>query len=100
VNQGGATGTRAQSSAVAPAKAGSTPPAERSINAAPAAYSSRDTLNTAVIATVGAVAVALAALLIVGWRMRWRRVAAVAAPAGQNPPPPPPVDPYAQTGEL
>jgi len=47
-------------------------------------------MNAVITATVGAVAVALAALLITGWLM-WRRrlPAAAAAPGAQIPPPPP-----------
>jgi hypothetical protein len=78
VNKGGST---ASSAAVASATGGSAPPAERNINAAPAAYSAgASTLNTVIIATVGGVAVALAALLITGWLMRRRRPA-VGGPA-------------------
>jgi hypothetical protein len=87
VNQGAGAGNYTQSSAIAPAQPSSTPPAEQSVRTAPVAYSSRDTLNAVITATLGAVAVALAALLIVGWLMRRRRPAAVATP-GQNPLPP------------
>jgi Domain of unknown function (DUF4331) len=87
VNKGGGTGSQAQSSAVVHPRPGSTPPAERNVRAAAIADSSGGTLNTALTATVGAVAVALAALLIVGWRMR-RRQPGTAAPSAQNPPPP------------
>jgi hypothetical protein len=87
VNQGAGAGNYTQSSAIAPTQPASAPPAERSVRAAPVAYSSRDTLNAVITATLGAVAVALAALLIVGWLMRRRRPAAVATP-GQNPLPP------------
>jgi hypothetical protein len=86
VNKGGGTGNQAQSSAVVHPQSGSTPPAERGIRAAAIADSPGDTLNTAITATVGAVAVALAAL-IVGWRMR-RRQPGTTAPSAQNPPPP------------
>src|SRR5262249_22087357 len=85
VNKGGGTDSIAQSSAIVPRQPGSTPPAERSVNAAPAAYSSRDTASGASTAAAGAVAVALAAVLIVGWLMRRRRPAAAATSAGQNP---------------
>jgi hypothetical protein len=88
VNQGGGTGSTAQSSAVGPTPPGSTPPAEQSVRAAQAAYTSGDTANTAVTATAGAVAGVLAALLIVGVVKRRRQPAAVATPAAQNPPPP------------
>jgi hypothetical protein len=87
VNKGGGTGNQAQSSAVVHPQSGSTPPAERNVKAAAIADSSGDTLNTAIIATVGAVAVALAALLIAGRRMR-RRQPGTTAPSAQNPPPP------------
>jgi len=43
-------------------------------------------MNTVITATLGAVAVALAALLITGWLMRRRRPAAAGTP--QNPLPP------------
>ena len=87
VNQSAGAGSSVQSSAIAAAQPGATPPAERSVRTAPVAYSSRDTLNAVITATLGAVAVALAALLIVGWLMRRRRPTAVATP-GQNPLPP------------
>src|SRR5215831_9106036 len=87
VNQGAGAGNYTQSSAIAPTQPASAPPAERSVRTAPVAYSSRDTLNAVITATLGAVAVALAALLIVGWLMRRRRPTAVATP-GQNPLPP------------
>ncbi|HEY7277176.1 MAG TPA: DUF4331 domain-containing protein [Trebonia sp.] len=86
VNKGGGTGSQAQSSAVVHPRPGSTPPAERNVRTAAIADSSSATLNTAITATVGAVAVALAAMLIVGWRMRRRRPA-TAGPPAQNPPP-------------
>jgi len=89
VNKGGGTGGNvAQSSAIVPAQPGSTPPAEQSVNAAPAAHSSRDTGNMVITATLGAVAFALAALLITEWLMRRRRPAAVAMATGQSPLPP------------
>jgi Domain of unknown function (DUF4331) len=101
VNQGAGASSTAQSSAVAATQPASTPPAERSVSAAQAAYSSRDTLNTALIATVGAVAVALAAVLITGWLRRRRQPAVVATPAAQDPPPPPaPSGPGEPTVEL
>ena len=88
VNQGGGSASTTQAPAAAPTQPASTRPAEASINAAPAAYSTPDnTVNTVIIATVGAVAVALAALLITGWLMRRRRPAAVATPTGHIPPP-------------
>jgi hypothetical protein len=87
VNRGGGTGNHTQSSAIVPVQPDSTPPAEHSVNAAPVAYSSRDTLNTVITATLGAVAAALAAVLIVGWLWRRRHPTAVATPA-QNPLPP------------
>jgi hypothetical protein len=86
VNKGGGTGNQAQSSAVVHPQPGSTPPAERNVGTAAIADSSSATLNTAITATVGAVAVALATMLIVGWRMRRRRPA-TAGPPAQNPPP-------------
>jgi uncharacterized protein (TIGR03382 family) len=43
-------------------------------------------MNTVITATLGAVAVALASLLIVGWLMRRRRPTAAGTP--QNPLPP------------
>jgi hypothetical protein len=86
VNNGTGAGNISQSSAVALTPPGSTPPAERSVRTAPVAYSSHDTLNAVITATVGAVAVALAALLIVGWLMRRRRLTATGTP--QNPLPP------------
>jgi hypothetical protein len=87
VNQGVAAGSHTQSSAVALTHPGSTPPAEQSVRTAPVASSSPGTLNAVLIDTAGAVAVALAALLTVGWLMRRRRLAAVATP-GPNPLPP------------
>src|SRR5262249_57531525 len=73
VNKGGGTGGSAQSSAAGPAQPGSTAPAERSIDAQQTAVSSGVTANTVITATIGAVAVALAAVLILGWLMRRRR---------------------------
>jgi hypothetical protein len=87
VNQGAGTGNVTQSSTVAITQPGSGPPAEQSVRTAAIAPSSRDTLNAVLVGTVGAVAVALAALLAVGWLMRRRRLTAVATP-GHNPPPP------------
>jgi hypothetical protein len=87
VNQGAGTGNVTQSSTVAITQPGSGPPAEQSVRTAAIAPSSRDTLNAVLAGTVGAVAVALAALLAVGWLMRRRRLTAVATP-GHNPPPP------------
>jgi len=46
-------------------------------------------MNAVITATVGAIAVALAALLITGWLMWRRRLPAAAAPGAQNSPPPP-----------
>src|SRR5215475_10734423 len=86
VNRGAGAGVT-QSSAVALTRLGSGPPAEHSVRAAPVGYSSSDTLNAVITATAGAVAVALAALLTVGWLMRRRRPAPVATP-GQGPLPP------------
>jgi hypothetical protein len=86
VNKGGGTGNQAQSSAVVHPQPGSTPSAEHSVRIAAIADSPSGTLNTAITATVGTVAVALATLLIVGWRMR-RRQPATAGPLAQNPPP-------------
>src|SRR5215813_1310584 len=91
VNQGASAGSSVQSSAIAPVPPSSAPPAEQGAHTAPVAYSSSgDTMNAVITATVGAVAVALAALLITGWLM-WRRrlPAAAAAPGAQIPPPPP-----------
>ena len=88
VNQGASAAGTVQSSAIVSTSPSSAPPAERSIHTVPVAYSSGGTLSAVVTATVGAVAVALAALLIVGWLMRRRRLTAVAA-AGQTPLPPP-----------
>jgi hypothetical protein len=87
VNNGASAVNNTQSAAVALTPPGSTPPAEHSVRAAPVAPSSRDTLNTVITATLGAVAVALAALLIFGWLRRGRQPTAVATP-GQNPLPP------------
>jgi len=86
VNRGAGAGVT-QSSAVALTRLGSGPPAEHSVRTAPVGYSSGGTLNAVITATAGAVAVALAALLTVGWLMRRRRPAAVATP-GQDPLPP------------
>ncbi len=88
VNKGGGTGSNTQSTAIVRTQPGSTPPAEQSVSAEQTAYSSRDTAYTVITATVGAVAVALAAVLIVGWLMRRRRPSAVATPAAQGPLPP------------
>jgi hypothetical protein len=99
VNNGGGTGNSAQSSAIVHPQSGSTSPAERNVRAAAIADSPSNTLNTALTATLGAVAVALAAL-IVGWRMRRRRLA-TAAPSAQNPPPPSAASgPNEPTGQL
>ncbi|HSR84785.1 MAG TPA: DUF4331 domain-containing protein [Streptosporangiaceae bacterium] len=92
---GRSTSNIAQSSAVAAAKPGATPGttpgathmAGHSVSTVPVAYSSRNTFNTVIVATLGAVAVALAALLIVGWLMRRRRPAAVVAPGPTQLPP-------------
>ncbi|MBO0813910.1 MAG: DUF4331 domain-containing protein [Actinobacteria bacterium] len=87
VNQGAGAGGTVQSSAIVSTLPSSAPPAERSIHAAPVGYSTGGTLNAVTTATVGAVAVALAALLITGWLMWRRRLAAVAAGAHHPPPP-------------
>ncbi|HKR70601.1 MAG TPA: DUF4331 domain-containing protein [Streptosporangiaceae bacterium] len=89
VNKGGGTASSASPAAAAPARHGSTPPAEQSISTEQTAYSPGVTADTVIIATIGAVAVALAAVLIVGWVMR-RRPPAIVAAAGQCPPPPSP----------
>jgi len=90
VNQGAGAGSSVQSSAIAPVQPSSAPPAEQGAHTAPVAYSSSgDTMNAVITATVGAVAVALAALLITGWLMWRRRLPAAAAPGAQNSPPPP-----------
>ncbi len=89
VNKGGGTASSASPAAAAPARHGSTPPAEQSISTEQTAYSPGVTADTVIIATIGAVAVALAAVLIVGWVMR-RRPPAIIAAAGQGPPPPSP----------
>ena len=86
VNNGTSAGTVSQSSAAAVTPPRSAPPAEQSVRAAPAAYSAPDTMNTVVTATLGAVAFALASLLIAGWLMRLRRPTAAGTP--QNPLPP------------
>jgi Domain of unknown function (DUF4331) len=87
VNQGAGAGSSAQSAAAFSTHRGSGPPAEQSIRLAPVGYSSHNTLNAVIAATLGAVAVALAALLAVGWLMRRRRLTA-GATAGQTPLPP------------
>jgi len=100
VNKGGGTASSASPAAAPPARHGSTPPAEQSISTEQTAYSPGVTADTVIIATIGAVAVALAAVLIVGWVMRRRRPAFVAA-AGQGPPPPsPPIGSGEPTVEL
>jgi hypothetical protein len=87
VNNGTSAGTLSQSSAAAVTPPRSAPPAEQSVRTAPVAYSAHDdTMNTVITATLGAVAVALASLLIVGWLMRRRRPTAAGTP--QNPLPP------------
>jgi hypothetical protein len=86
VNQGAGANGNVQSSAIVSTRLGSAPPAE-SVRTAPVASSSPGTLNAVLTATVGAVAVALAGLLIVGWLMRRRRLTAVATPR-QGPLPP------------
>jgi Domain of unknown function (DUF4331) len=88
VNNGGSTGTSASPAAAAPAPHGSNPPAEQSIATEQTANSSGITANTVITATIEAVAVALAAVLIVGWLMRRRRPATAATLAAQGPPPP------------
>src|SRR5215471_9663109 len=89
VNQGAGAGNHTQPAAIAPVPPSSAPPAEQGAHTAPVAYSSSgDTMNAVITATVGAVAVALAALLITGWLMWRRRLPAAAAPGAQNPPPP------------
>jgi hypothetical protein len=87
VNQGAGAGSSVQSAATVSTHRGSGPPAEQSIRIAPVGYSSHATLNAVIAATMGAVAVALAALLAVGWLMRRRRLTA-GATAGQTPLPP------------
>jgi hypothetical protein len=87
VNQGAGAGNHTQSSTVAFAHPRSAPPAELSARSAAIAPSSGDTLDAVLVGTVGAVAVALAALLTVGWLTRRRRPTAVAT-SGHNPPPP------------
>jgi Domain of unknown function (DUF4331) len=91
VNKGAGAGTLTQSATrsapVAASQPSSGPPAEHSARTAPVAYSSRDTLNAVIIAAVGAVAVALAALLITGWLMRRRRHGAAATPSPHPLPP-------------
>ena len=87
VNNGAGAGNISQSSAIAPTPPGSNPPAEQSVRTAPVAYSSHDTLYAVIAATAGAVAVALAGLLIVGWLMRRRRLTA-AGTSRQDPLPP------------
>jgi hypothetical protein len=87
VNNGTSAGNLSQSSAAAVTPPRSAPPAEQSVRTAPVANSSHDdTMNAVITATLGAVAVALAALLIVGWLMRRRRPTAAGTP--QNPLPP------------
>jgi hypothetical protein len=86
VNNGTSTGNLSQSSAAAVTPPRSAPPAEQSVRTAPVASAHDATMNTVITATLGAVAVALAALLIVGWLMRRRRPTAAGTP--QNPPPP------------
>jgi hypothetical protein len=89
VNNGTSASNASQSSAAAAVTSPrSAPPAERSVRTAPVANSAPDdTMNTVVTATLGAVAFALASLLITGWLMRRRRPTAAGTP--QNPPPPP-----------
>ena len=87
VNQVAGAGSSAQSAAAVSTHRGSGPLADQSIRIAPVGYSSHDTLNAVIAATLGAVAVALAALLAVGWLMRRRRLTA-GATAGQTPLPP------------
>jgi hypothetical protein len=88
VNNGTSAGNVSPSSAAAAVTSPrSAPPAEQSVRTAPVAYSASDnTMNTVITATLGAVAVALASLLIVGWLMRRRRPTAAGTP--QNPLPP------------
>src|SRR5215467_9557471 len=73
VNHGAGAGDHTQPAAIASTQPSSAPPAEQSARAAAIAPSSRDTLDAVLTGTVGAVAVALAALLGVGWLMRRRR---------------------------
>jgi Domain of unknown function (DUF4331) len=87
VNQGTGTGNHTQSSTVAVTQPSSGPPAGQSARSEAIAPSSHDALNADLIGTVGAVAIAFAALLIAGWLIRRRRPTAVAA-AGHNPPSP------------
>ncbi len=87
VNNGTTAGKLSQSSTAAVAPPRSAPPAEQSVRTAPVAYTAHDdTMNAVITATLGAVAVALAALLITGWLMRRRRPTTAGTP--QNPPPP------------
>jgi Domain of unknown function (DUF4331) len=88
VNKVGSTGSTASPAAAAPAPHSSNPPAEQSISTEQTAYSSGFTTDAVITATIGAVAVALAAVLIVGWLMRRRRLSAAAPPTAQGPPPP------------
>jgi len=87
VNKVGSTGSTASPAAAAPASHSSNPPGEQSIRAEQTAYSSGFTTDAVITATIGAVAIALAAVLIVGWLMRRRRLTAAATPAAQGPPP-------------
>jgi Domain of unknown function (DUF4331) len=87
VNNGAGAGSDIQSSAAVATHPSSAPPGEQSVRTVPVASSSDDTRNAIIAATVGAVAVALAALLIVGWLIRRRRPTAVATP-GTHPLPP------------
>ena len=87
VNQGASAGSNVQSAAMVATQRGAVPPAEQSVRMAPVGYSSHDTLNAVLAGTVGAVAVALAALLVTGWLMR-RRWLTAGATAGQTPLPP------------
>jgi len=86
VNQGAGAGSSVQSAATVSTYPGAPPPAAQGVGMTPVGYSSHDTLNAVIAATLGAVAVALAALLAVGWLIRRRRL--IAGTAGQTPLPP------------
>src|SRR5690349_1945893 len=86
VNQGAGAGSSVQSAATVSTYPGAPPPAAQGVGMTPVGYSSHDTLNAVIAETLGAVAVALAALLAVGWLIRRRRL--IAGTAGQTPLPP------------